>query len=116
MPTPPQTVAETNTYTARAAKLMTAAERDEALIMIASDPLCGDLIKETGGIRKVRFGIAGRGKRGGVRIIYFFHNETMPIFLLTVFAKNEQSDLAASERKALAKLTAVLVDTYGRRS
>ncbi|MDD4997335.1 MAG: type II toxin-antitoxin system RelE/ParE family toxin [Syntrophales bacterium] len=63
----------------------------------------------TGGIRKLRWGKGGKGKSGGVRIIYFYHNEEMPLYLLTLYGKNEKDDLADSERKELAKLARILV-------
>lgn len=106
---PAQTVAETPSYSVRAAKLLTPTERADIVWTIARQPECGVVIQGTGGIRKMRFGVAGRGKRGGVRVIYFFHNENMPIYMLAIFAKNEKSDLSATERSVLAKLTRSLV-------
>jgi hypothetical protein len=67
-------------------------------------------------VRKVRIGVSGRGKRGGARVVYFFHNETIPIYLLTVFAKNERSDLTQQERNDLRKFTQPLVDAAGEES
>ena len=80
--------------------------------MIARDPKCGTVIPGTAGVRKVRFAIGGRGKRGGARIVYYFYNERFPVFLITVFAKNERSDLAHSERNDLAKLVKALIEKY----
>ncbi len=80
---------------------------------IAADPLAGVLIRGSGGVRKRRFGLDGRGKRGGARVIYYYHDDRLPVFLLTVFAKNEQSDLSPAEIAALRKLVMVLVDSYG---
>lgn len=91
---------------------MSAEEQAEAVLMIGRDPLCGTLVAGGGGIRKVRFAIGGRGKSGGVRIIYYYHDPDNPIYLLTVFAKNEQSNLSAAERNALAKLVKLLVEIY----
>jgi len=67
----------------------------------------------TGGIRKLRWSAQGKGKSGGVRIIYYFHNELMPIFLLTLFGKGEKTNLSKSERNDLAKLTSLLIQHYG---
>lgn len=52
----------------------------------------------------MRFAVAGRGKSGGVRIIYCFHSATKPIYLPTVFAKNEKDNLSKAERNALRKI------------
>ena len=75
--------------------------------------MCGDLIQGAGGIRKIRFAIKGKGKSGGVRIVYYYYNESMPVFLLTVFAKNEKADLARAERNALGKVARALRESYG---
>ena len=78
-------------------------------------PTAGDLIPGTGGVRKLRWVLEGRGKRGGARIIHFFHNTRLPLFLLTAFAKNERTDLSQADRNGLRTVTKLLVDTYGRR-
>lgn len=107
------TIVETGAYLARAEKLLGADERETLKLTIAADPLAGDLIRGSGGVRKLRFGLDGRGKRGGVRVVYYFHSERMPAFMLAVFAKNERSDLSQSEIARLRKLVAILVETYG---
>jgi hypothetical protein len=68
-------VVETLSYLARAEKLLTVEERDQVLEMLARDPECGDILKGTGGVRKVRFAMEGRGQSGGARVVYFFYNE-----------------------------------------
>ena len=103
---------ETKAFQERAKSRMTKEEVDSAVRMIAMDPTCGDLLRGTGGIRKVRFAVAGKGKSGGVRIIYYFHNEDIPVFMLAVFAKKEKADLKPSERKMLAVLAKKLRDAY----
>ncbi len=70
------TVVETKAFTGRAKGRMSAAEVDRAIEVIARDPLCGDLIQGTGDIRKVRLAIKGRGKSGGVRIVYYYITTT----------------------------------------
>ena len=66
----------------------------------------------TGGIRKFRWASGNRGKSGGVRVIYYFHNESMPLFLLTLFGKNEKANLSKAERNELTKLANILKN-YG---
>ncbi len=107
------TVVETRSYLKRASKLMSKEEQFDAVTMIASDPESGAVMRGTGGIRKVRFRLGGRGKSGGVRLIYYFHNLTMPVFLLTVFAKNEKANLSAEERATLKVLAQRLTKAYG---
>lgn len=67
-------------------------------------PGAGAIIKETGGIRKLRLALAGRGKSGGARVIYYWRVSESQIFLLDIYAKNEQSDLNAKQKEALRKL------------
>ncbi|WP_307190498.1 type II toxin-antitoxin system RelE/ParE family toxin [Bathymodiolus platifrons methanotrophic gill symbiont] len=51
-------------------------------------------MQATGGIRKFRWATGNKGKSGGVRVIYYFHNKSIPLFLLTVFGKNEKDNLS----------------------
>jgi len=96
------TVIETPHYLRKAERVMAEPERKAVVDLIAANPVVGDLIPEGGGIRKLRIPLQGRGKRGGARVIYYHHSERIPVFLLTVFAKNEQGDLSMAERHQLA--------------
>ena len=107
------TVVETESFISDAKACMTDIERAEAINMIAAHPECGDLISGGGGIRKVRFAIGGKGKSGGVRIIYYYHNERVPTFLLAVFAKNDQANLTRAETNMLGNAAKMLAKKYG---
>lgn len=107
-----QTVAETSEYLRRCEKLLTEGERRDVVDYLAAHPKAGDLMEGTGGVRKIRWARAGRGKSGGVRIIYYVHSEAMPLYLLTVFAKNERANLSKAERNNLADLVELLVDYW----
>lgn len=107
------TVVETEPYLADARRILGDEERSAVVDMVAHDPECGVVLRGTGGIRKVRFGYGGRGKSGGVRVIYYYRNMEMPLFLLAIFAKNERDNLSQAERNALAKLGRVLAESYG---
>ncbi|HET6519401.1 MAG TPA: type II toxin-antitoxin system RelE/ParE family toxin, partial [Geminicoccaceae bacterium] len=85
-------------------KLLSATEREAMERAIAADPLAAPVIAGTGGIRKVRRAGSGRGKRGGVRTIYFFYGGAATVYLLTVYAKAEREDLTPADRKAWARL------------
>lgn len=89
-------------------------ERQELISYLARNPTAGDLIQGAGGVRKLRWGLEGRGKRGGARIVYFFHSADIPLFAPTAFAKNERADLTQEERNAFRRLTKLLVETYRR--
>ena len=81
MPTRPITVAEPAVFIRQASTLWTEDERFEFVDFIARNPEAGDLIPASGGVRKVRWGRRGSGKRGGVRVIYFYHDPAMPLLL-----------------------------------
>ena len=108
MPGAPITVAETPLFLCQAAELWDEAEHYEFVTFIASKPLAGDLIPETGGVRKVRWRRLGSGKRGGVRVIYFYHDTGRPLYLLMVYAKARQEDLSPDEKRTVRALAAVL--------
>ena len=107
------TVVETKAFTASAKGRMKQQDVDDLIDVLAAEPECGDLIQGTGGLRKVRFATDNRGKSGSVRVVYYFYNDTMPVFLLTVFAKNEKDNLSRAERNALAKVAGSIKESYG---
>ncbi len=65
------------------------------------NPKAGDVIQGTGGLRKIRIANKGKGKRGGARVIYYFLEDKHRFYLLTIYAKNEVSDLSSDEKKQL---------------
>ena len=108
-----QTVVETPTYLAIASKLFSEEERADIVAMLAADPECGDLIRGTGGFRKVRVARKGMGKSGGARVVYIWRNQRFPVFLIAVFPKNEKENLSMAERNALRTRANSIFETYG---
>jgi hypothetical protein len=108
-----QTVVETPTYLAIANKLFSEEERADIVAMLAADPECGDLIRGTGGFRKVRLARRGMGKSGEARVVYIWRNQRFPVFLITVFAKNQKENLSMAERNTLRKRADNIFETYG---
>ena len=106
------TIAELPEYIRRAEKLLSLAERADIINYLAAHPKAGDLMEGTGGIRKLRWGRGTQGKSGGVRVIYYVHSEVMPLYLVTLFAKNERANLTRAERNELAGLVDVLVNLW----
>lgn len=66
-------------------------------------PDAGDIIPGSGGVRKLRWAIRGRGKRGGIRVIYYWRNSRSEIWLITVYAKNEASTISPYILKRIAE-------------
>ncbi len=106
-----QTVVELPEFLRRAKAIMTEAGRLGLVNYIAANPNAG--VSLGGGLRKVRIPREGSGKSGGYRTIYVFGGTHMPIFLVTVFAKNEKDNLTKAEQAAAIQLSKILVDTYG---
>jgi hypothetical protein len=110
------TVVETREFQQRAATRMSDAERQAFITFIAGHPEDGDRMVGTGGVRKSRWAVGSRGKSAGVRIVYYYHNRTMPLFLLTVFAKNEQDNVSQREKNLFKQFVTALVKTYEAKS
>jgi hypothetical protein len=80
MPAPPMTVVETQEFLRRAKPLMSSSERMALVVFVGANPEAGEIIPGTGGVRKVRWALEGPGKRGGARVIYYYHSQRMPVF------------------------------------
>ncbi len=106
------TVVELPSYQKRAIALLDKAERAEIISYLANNPEAGEIMQGTGGIRKVRWKREGTGKSGGVRVIYFYKNQRLPLFLLTVYAKGMQENLSKAERNKWKKGVETLIQTY----
>ena len=107
------TIVELPEFLKRAGKLLTESERKSVLAYLAKHPKSGVIVKGTGGIRKLRWALGHKGKSGGVRIVYFLRGCTMPLFLLTVFAKSDQENLSKGHRNELKRLVERLEKCYG---
>jgi hypothetical protein len=91
------TVAELPPFERWANKTMDDVEREALTDYLALNPTEGDVIKGGGGIRKLRWSRPGSGKSGGVRVIYYFYDETIPLYLITGYAKNVKDNLSDAE-------------------
>jgi len=106
-----QTVVELPEFLRRAKAVLSEEERLALVNHVAASPEAGTSLG--GGLRKLRLAREGGGKRGGYRTIYVFGGTHMPIFLLTVFAKNEKADLSPTELAAAVALSRQLLAAYG---
>jgi hypothetical protein len=99
-----QTVVETPVFQRRADKLLSTEERRSLIDFLAWNPDAGQEIPGTGGVRKLRYAAQGKGRSGGVRVIYFVVGETMPIYALLIYGKGEQADLSSEQRRKIKAL------------
>ena len=107
-----QTIAELPEYSRRVEKLLREDERQAVITYLAENPSVGVIVQGTGGIRKIRWSRQGSGKSGGVRVIYYYHNESMPLYLLTLFGKGEKANLSKAECNELAQLVRRLIQIW----
>ena len=110
----PVSVVETPEFLAATKRIMDEQERSQLVDHLARNPLAGDLIPGTGGVRKLRWGLEGRGKRGGARVVYILRSEGFPIFLVAAYAKNVKDNLSKQERNELAKRADEIFSQYRR--
>ncbi len=106
------TVVETPAFLSTAGTFLSRSEMEEIVNEVAANPEGG--VSIGGGLRKMRIGTSGRGKRGGGRVVFLFGGRHMPVFLLAAFAKNAKVSLSESERQALMKAAKGIVAQYGR--
>lgn len=111
-----QTIAEMPEFSRNAAGLLSQAEVQSLITHLAEHPRAGVLIVGTGGIRKLRWARDGMGKSGGVRVVYYFHDERIPLYLLTIFGKNQQANITRAEAGELSKLVKYLLQASGIQS
>jgi len=98
-----QTILEAPAFVRDAAEILTGQELDDLRVLLSLTPTAGCIIPGTGGLRKLRMPTEkkGKGKRGGARVIYYFHDDTMPLALIAIYGKTEKIDLTAAEKKAI---------------
>jgi mRNA-degrading endonuclease RelE of RelBE toxin-antitoxin system len=87
------TFIETKLFTTLVPQYLTDDEYAALQHLLVAQPDAGDLIRGSGGVRKLRWRVAGRGKRGGIRVIYYLRWRQEEIWMLTLFAKNEEESI-----------------------
>ena len=97
----PLTVAETPAFSREASRILGEQSHQRLIEFLGLNPEAGAIVQHTGGVRKLRWAVPGKGKRGGARVIYYFHSKTLPLPPLNVYAKSEKTDLSPSEKKRL---------------
>jgi hypothetical protein len=108
-----QTIVETKEFIKQSQTIAPRTIIEDFIVFIAHNPLRGDLIQGTGGIRKIRWHKnKSSGKSGGIRILYYYHDQSIPIFLLTAYAKNKKENISEKDKITLNKIMQQLVTTY----
>jgi len=97
-------IVETSIFTRQAKALLSDEEYRELQNELILRPEAGDIIRGSGGLRKIRYRIAGRGKRGGIRAIYYWIPSQEKLLMLFVYPKNVQDDLTPEQLKILKSL------------
>lgn len=110
MKSKPITVSETTAFHRSVSAIMGAEEIEALVDFVARNPTAGAVIEGTGGIRKLRWQRPGMGKRGGARVIYYYHDDTMPVLLLLAYAKGVADDLTVDQKRRMAALVAELME------
>ena len=97
---------ETPIFTRRITDLISDARYAELQKQLVENPKAGPVVPGSGGLRKLRWSGSGRGKRGGIRVIYYWFNGSEEFFMLLAFAKNEQEDLTTEQKRILRAVVA----------
>lgn len=90
------TFVETALFTKLVTGYLTDDEYSILQLALAANPQAGAVIPGSGGVRKLRWGVSGRGKRGGVRVIYYLRRPEGQLWMLTIYAKNEAASIPGS--------------------
>jgi mRNA-degrading endonuclease RelE of RelBE toxin-antitoxin system len=97
-------IKETSVFTRQVNDLLDHESYRLLQLRLVADPEAGQLVPGSGGLRKIRWQGSGRGKRGGVRVIYYWATRDAVVLLLLMYGKNEQDDLTPAQKKSLAAL------------
>ena len=97
-------IVETSFFTRQVVALLSDDEYRQLQAALVNRPTLGAVVPGSGGIRKVRWGLSGRGRRGGTRVIYYWAAPRETLLMLTIYAKTEQDDLSPSQVKVLRKV------------
>ena len=95
---------ETNVFTKQITSLLSDSEYKDLQKALCLNPSAGDVIIGSGGLRKIRWRTAARGKRGGIRVIYYWFVHDNELFMLLAYGKNEKDDLSAKELSILRSI------------
>jgi hypothetical protein len=97
-------IIETSIFTRQVVDLLPDEEYRKLQAALVGTPELGNVIRGSGGLRKVRWGLPGRGKSGGARVIYYWAVKQDHIYMLLMYSKSEQEDLTPDQLKILKRI------------
>lgn len=101
---PTMVIVETSVFTKQVTRLLEDEEYRLLQAVLVNRPDAGDIIPGSGGLRKIRWGVGERGKRGGVRVIYYWAVQQEKLVMLLLYPKNERDDLTKDQLKILRRI------------
>lgn len=108
------TIIETHEFTRQSKKLrMTEEEIDFIKQFVGLNPAAGNVVPGTGGARKIRIPLRGRGKSGGFRVITFYSGVDIPVFLIDVYSKREKEDISGARKNSIRNSVRSILRDYG---
>ena len=108
------TVQEIPEFAKEADRLLGEVVHDQLITFLGLNPTAGVIVPATGGVRKLRWAVPGRGKRGGARVIYYFLDDAAPLLALDIYAKNVRGDLTEEQKKQLRMVAAAYAKRHRR--
>jgi hypothetical protein len=106
------TVAELPAFAREADRILGERSHQQLIDFLGLNPAVGVIVPDTGGVRKVRWAVPGRRKRSGARVIYYFHNENLPLLALDIYAKNRRENLTATQKTHLREIVERFVKSH----
>lgn len=98
------TIAEVKEFTSAANRVFTISEWDALNEILALNPEAGGIIPDTGGLRMIRWPAESQGKKGAVRVVYYFRDLDTPVYLIAIYEKGERFSLSAADKRAIRAL------------
>ncbi|MDF1857063.1 type II toxin-antitoxin system RelE/ParE family toxin [Pseudooceanicola sp.] len=111
----PITIAEMGPAKKELDAILSESEHDQLVDWLALNPDVGDIIQGANGVRKARWAYGSKGKRGGLRVIYYFRDLNMPIYVLAVYRKNEKLNITATEKRIISQMVDQIVEQWALR-